>query len=539
MSASRERKKREELGKNAPAVQQPAAKKKISEGAVFAIVMLLIVACFVGFVIGRGIWARNQTVLTVGEHEVSVKEFNYFFNSIANQYLTYASYFGSSYGVTTETPLDQTQITSGHVTFLQMMSMYGYLSLDTSSLRLSADGNSYEGTVAELLADNAKSQIISCYVTYDEAEKNGYELEENCYAEIDTEIEDLRAHGKDNYGWNLKKTIRNTFGSGCTEKGYYDYMVLTHTASHYMEALKYSDGEIEARYNEGTQEFDVAAFYYYTVSPSDFLEADEEGNMPEATDAEKEQAKAAAEAMEQEFVLDDEEKSVSLMVDYNFDSVESLCGEDAANWIFGDATADAVKLFNNEDTYYVLKFLNRDDYDMANVMQIFIADDAETETTEEEHEHEEGEEHDHEETTESATPAADKLADIENTLAADASVESFKALAEKYVEEGSEIEVENLTRNSLNNVSDESCIWAMEAGRAVGDYAKFEVSGGTLYVMITGYGESYIHAVVNQTMASEWLENACKAAEEICGYDAKAAMRGNVGLAMSQQDLGV
>ena len=538
MSASRERKKREELGKNTPAVQQPVQKKKISEGVIFAVVMLLIVACFVGFIFGRGIWARNQTVLTVGEHKVSVKEFNYFFNSIANQYLTYASYFGANSGVTTETPLDQTPVTSAHVTFLQMMNMYGYLSLDTSSLRLTADGNGYEGTVAELLADNAKSQIISCYVTYDEAQKNGYELEENCYAEIDTEIENLKAHGKDNYGWNLKKTIRNTFGDGCTEQGYYDYMVLTHTASHYMESLKYTDEEIEARYNEGTQEFDVAAFYYYTVSPSDFLEADEEGNMPEATDVEKDKAKLFAENMEKEFTLDDEEKSVSLKVDYTFEGVKSLCGEDAANWIFGEAAADEVKLFNNEDTYYVLKFLNRDDYDMANVMQIFIPADAET--TEEEHEHEEGEEHDHEaEATEPAVPAADKLADIDNTLTSDASVESFKALAEKYAEEGAEIEVLNLTRSGLNNVSDESCIWAMEAGRAVGDYAKFEVSGGTLYVMITGYGESYIHATVNQTMASEWLEDACKAATEVCGYDVKAAMRGNVGLAMSQQNLGV
>ena len=535
MSASRERKKRVELEQNAPAIQKPAEKKKISEGVIFAVVMLLIVACMIGFVIGRGIWARNQTVLTVGEHEVSVKEFNYFYNSIANQYLTYASYFGSSYGVTTETALDKTPVTSGHVTFLQMMSMYGYLSLDTSSLRLAADG-SYEGTVAELLADNAKTQIISCYVTYDDAVKTGYELEDTCYDEIDAEIEELKAHGKDNYGWNLNKTIRNTFGSGCTKQSYYDYMVLTHTASHYVETLEYSNEEIDARYNENTQEFDVAAFYYYTVSPSDFLEADEEGNMPEATDAEKEKAKVSAEAMEKEFVLDDEEKSVSLKVDYTFDGVKNLCGEDAANWIFGEAAADAVKLFNNEDTYYVLKFLNRDDYDLANVIQIYVPADAEA-TEEEEHDHEEGEEH--EESSEPATPAADKLADIDNTLAAGASVDSFKALAEKYAEEGAEIEVEKLTRSSLLSVSEESCLWAMEAGRAVGDYAKFEVSGGTLYVMITGYGNSFVHASVNQTLASEWLENACAAATEICGYNVKAAMRGNVGLAMSQQDLGV
>lgn len=532
MSASRERKKRMGMEQNAPAVRQPVEKKKISEGLIFAVVMLLIVACMIGFVIGRGIWARNQTVLTVGEHKVSVKEFNYFYNSIANQYLTYASYFGSSYGVTTETALDKTPISSGHVTFLQMMSMYGYLSLDTSSLRLAEDG-SYEGTVAELLADNAKNQIISCYVTYDEAEKNGYELEESCYDEIDVEIEELKAHGKDNYGWSLNKTVRNTFGSGCTKQGYYDYMVLTHTASHYMEAIEYTDEEIEARYNEGTQEFDVAAFYYYTVSASDFVETDEEGNTPEATDAEKEKAKVSAEAMEKDFVMDDEEKTVNMIVDYTFDGVKNLCGEDAANWVFGEATADAVKLFNNEDTYYVLKFLNRDDYDLANVMQIYVPADAEE--TEEDHEHEEGEEHDHEETAEDVTPAADKLADIDNTLAADASVESFKALAEKYAEEGAEIEVEKLTRSSLLNVSEDSCLWAMEAGRAVGDYAKFEVSGGTLYVMITGYGNSFVNASVNQSLASEWLENACKAAMEVCGYDVKAAMRGNVGLAMSQQ----
>ncbi len=519
MSASRERKKRIEQEQNSVAAQQPVQKKKISEGLIFAVVILLIVVALLGFVLGRGIWQRNQTVLTVGEHEVSVKEFNYFYHSIANNYLTYASYFGTSYGVDASIPLDQQVVTTDHVNFLTMLSMYGYLTIDTSYLNdhsIVADG-AYDVTMAQLFADCAKTQALSCYVTYDDAVANGYELDAECLAEIDAEMESMKQQGKETYGWSLNKTIKNTFGEGCNKDSYYDYLVLTHTATHYVKSLSYSDAEIEARYNESAEDFDIATFYYYTVSAKDFVEADEEGNRPDPTELEEEKAKTAAEAMEQNFDLEDEEKTVTLITDYTHEYVKDLCGEDAAAWIFDEATAkDAVKLFEVEGTYYVLKLLDKSDYDLVNVLQIYIPKDAEGV-----------------ELAEGELSAADKVAAVAAGLESDASEDNFRALAAEHSDESAEVQVEELTRGSLSGVSEESCLWAMEAGRAVGDYAQFEVSGGTIFLLVTGFGDSYVEAAVSSVLASEWLEAAVETAELVCGYNEKVAMYGNVGLAIS------
>ncbi len=510
MSASRERKKRVSVEQAAPVQQNNQQKKKLSEGWIFAIVMVLIVAALFAFVLGRGIWKRNQVVLTVGEHEVSVTEFNYFFNSVANSYLTYASYFGSSYGVDPSVPLDQDMVSSSHVSFLNAMAEYGYLSLDTGYLEgHSTGGAGYDVTMAQLLADIAKTQILSCYTTYDVAEENGYELDADCYEEIDAEIENLKSSGKEQ-GWSLSKTIKNTFGDGCTKDGYYDYLVLTHTASHYLESLDYSAEEVSVRYEESPEDFDVAAFYYYTTKAADYVVEAEDGTTPEATEAEEAKAKEAAEAMEKDFLLDSEEKTVTFQPDYTAEAVKELFGEEAATWMFDEATAmDSVKLFVNEEVYYVIKLVNRDDYALTNIHQIFVG----------------------KESTVSELTGAERLTAIDAALESDASEANFKALAEKYTEADTEITVENLTRSSLRNVSTDACTWAM--GASAGDYEKFEVSGGTLYLMVSGQSEkTFRHLSVSSILASEWLEAATEAAEADCGYNETVAMYGNVSLAM-------
>ncbi len=511
MSASRERKKRMSAEQAAPVQQSKQQKKKLSEGWIFAIVMVLIVAALFAFVFGRGIWKRSQTVLTVGEHEVSVKEFNYFFNNVANNYLTYASYFGSGYGVDSTVPLDQDMVTSSHVSFLNAMANYGYLTLDTGYLENhSTGGDGYDVTVAQLLADVAKDQILSCYITYDEAAANNYELDADCLEEIEEEIESLKASGKEQ-GWSLSKTIKNTFGEGCTAAGYRDYLELTHTASHYLESLDYTAEEVAARYEESPEEFDVAAFYYYSTTASDYVVTDEEGNTPDPSQAEEVKAKNNAEAMEQIFLMNSEEKPVTFLADYTAEAAEALFGEEAAAWMFDETTAmDSVKLFKNNDTYYVIKMVTREDYSLVNIHQIFVSAG----------------------TTVNELSGADRVAAIDAALQSDGSEANFKALAEKYTETGTEITVEDLSRSSLLNVSSDACLWAMDAQAGV--YEKFEVSGGTLYLMLAGQSEkTQRHLTINSILASEWLEEATEAAAALCGYDEKAAMYGNVSLAMS------
>lgn len=516
MSASRERKKRVEMEQQLTAAPQQAKKKsRLSEGWIFAIVVVLIVAALFAFVLGRGVYQRNRTVLTVGEHDVSVKEFNYFYSSIANNYLTYATYFGTYYSVDASVPMDEAYVTDSHLTLLSLISTYdSSFAVDTDYLEgHTAEDGVYDVTLAQLFANTAKQQAISCYLVYDEAVANGFTLDDDCKAEIDESIQSLKDNYKEQYGWSLSATIRNLYGDGCNKSNYRDYLELTHTASHYLEQKTFSDAEIAARYEEEPETFNVASFWCYQVCADDFVEADEDGNKADPTDAEEAKAKAAAEEMEKNFVTDDADKTVTMITDRTSSTVTSSYSEEIAAWVFDETTeVGSVKMFEKDGEYYVIQLLSNADYQLPEMLQIYVPNDAEDA-----------------ELAEGELSAEDKLAAINAGLESDASEASFRNLAEKYTSEGADIEISNMNYYSLSSTSKEACLWIMEGAQA-GSYKSFEISSGTIYLFITNYSKTYTSASVNNTLAAEWLEESVAATELVCNYSEEAAMCGHVGL---------
>ena len=107
MSASRERKKRMVESEQAAPQQAKKTKKKLSEGWIFAIIVILIPVIVFGVIFGVQASWRNATVVSVGDHKVSTTEFNYFYRGALNSiYSTYGSYI-SLLGIDTSTPLDE------------------------------------------------------------------------------------------------------------------------------------------------------------------------------------------------------------------------------------------------------------------------------------------------------------------------------------------------------------------------------------------------------------------------------------------------
>ena len=118
MSASRERKERA----NNKVVAQPVKKqetKKVSEGLILAISVVAILVAVFGTVLGIRFYQRNQVVMTVGDKEVTVREFNYFYNQTASNFGNYASYLGID---TTKSVDDQT-VGSENVSMMSMLGM--------------------------------------------------------------------------------------------------------------------------------------------------------------------------------------------------------------------------------------------------------------------------------------------------------------------------------------------------------------------------------------------------------------------------------
>ena len=280
MSASSSRKKRQEQAK-LPVAETKKQKKKLSQGWIFGICICLIVALMVGGILIYRTVRNNRTVLTVGDHKVSVKEFNYFYNSAANNLSAYASYFG----IETGKALDEQYITSNGATYLNM---FGFNTEVLTGKEPVEDV--YDVTWAQLVASIAKDNAVSAYTIYNAAMADeNFEIDEHLQHEIDEQMDVLKGYADTN-GESVNSLIKRVFGSGCNESGYRHYLEVVNVAGHY-SGLSYSDEEIAARFEKEPEKFTVATYYLYSVTAASFEEevtepTDEEGTVTEPTDEE-------------------------------------------------------------------------------------------------------------------------------------------------------------------------------------------------------------------------------------------------------------
>lgn len=497
MSASRERKKRM-TQEQAPVQQTGKKKKKISDGAILAICIVLVLAIvFGGIAIYRGYWT-DAVVVTVGEHEITTGEFSIYYGAQVSAVSQYASYFG----IDTTTALDKQTISESG---LSMMQLFSY---DTT------DVVAGETTWAQFFARSAMKTVAAYYGVYIEAQKAGFTLDEDALAEIDEVVASMEAMATMYQFSSLEAYLQAQYGKDCDEAAYRRYAEVNQYYYYYADEVRsnYTEDELKAHYDETPEDFDFATFYLFSATAKDFLDEGEE----ELTEKHLTDAKVAAEAMVAEFDMENED--VTLWADYTRANLESSVNEEAAEWIFAEAAADEVKLFEKtvtdettgEETvtWYVLKMVSREDYDTANVLSIFVAD---------EEAEEEGAE---------ATEGA-KAQTIRDAMAEDASEESFRDLLS--YSDYDTTEYTNADRSDFAGY-DEIYAWMFGETRAEGDYQEFAVDGGVYFFFFTGYGEPKQESALRTAMQTEWATSVVEAAQESCIYDEKAAMHAFVGI---------
>ena len=348
MSASRERKKRMVESEQAAPQQAKKTKKKLSEGWIFAIIVILIPVIVFGVIFGVQASWRNATVVSVGDHKVSTTEFNYFYRGALNSiYSTYGSYI-SLLGIDTSTPLDEQSY---------------------------AGSDEYD-TWADFLADSAKTSAVDAYTVYDKAVEAGFSLSDDDKASIDNEINTLKTYAGV-YSMDLDEYIEAMFGKGCNEKNYRHYLEVSKLHDAYIESLTYTEDERNARYEQDTTEFDTVTYYSYAVKASDFeTKSDSSTDSTEATTSTEPSeeaiaaAREAANAMVSDFKTDDE--NVSVMTERSKSEVTSSISEDAANWLYTEAKPGEAKLFEKDNTFYVLQLtsINDNNYQTVNALQL-------------------------------------------------------------------------------------------------------------------------------------------------------------------------
>lgn len=504
MSASRERKKRMQEGNlSASAAPEKKTKKKLSEGWLLAISVVLIVAVVFAGIFGFRAYQRNRTVLTVGSHEVKVPEFNFFYNNTVGSFKNYATYVG----IDTATALDKQNVTTTAVTYLPI---FGVDTTYLSAYQANENGVYEDVTWAQLLASATKDVIVQTYAIYNEAVAAGFALDADDLEEIDSEMAGIESVAVAQ-GETADELFARVFGNGCDAEGYRNYMIVVHTASHYPETLEYTDEQLAARYEESKENFDVVSFYLYTANASDYAAKNEDGTTADPTEEDTAKAKAAAESFANDFRAKND--AVTVCADYTKDSVTNAYGEEAAAWLFDTASLDGenVKLFEKDNTFYVIKLAAKGDYQSYNALELFIENDGE--------DLEEGE-----------MTAERKIAAISASMKKNHTEENMKAMIAEYGE-GSNGVVDNMMRNSMASVDKSVFAWGLEPHKA-GDFTSFITENGTMFLYITGEGKTRQTVSVSNTLSSEWMENITKTAEESCNYDEDAALAGNVGLVL-------
>ncbi len=527
MSASRERKERANKIVAQPVKQE---KKKVSEGLILAISVILVLVAVFGTILCIRTTQMNQTVMTVGEKEVKVREFNYFFSQAANNFGSYASYLG----IDTTSPIDKQTVNS------ESVSMMGLLGMDTEILDgYKQEDGSYDITWAGYFAEVAKESAAQTYALYQAAEDAGFKVSEEVSTSITNELLNVDLYAQI-YGMSSDKFIEAQYGDGCNRENYEEYLTASYTATEYASNYVYSDAEIDAKYRSAVEDYDVATYMLYSANAEEFEETEEteETEATESTETTETTeetpvseeaiaaAKAAAEAMVENF--DETDSSVNLYADHVKSSVQTYINEEAATWIFETAQAGDVKYFEDTENniYYAVKLITNDvNYQTFNSLMIYIADDAEDTETTEDHEG-----HDHEEGEESETlTAEEKLEAVKSGLASDASEENFRALASEYSGETS-VDLEDVSYGYINgNISSDALVWFM-GDRKVGDYEIFEMSGAKVVLYYNGLSETYRKLSVNSALVNEMVEALSEEAVASCNFDMEAAMNGSVSL---------
>ena len=255
--------------------EQAEAKKLKTYSTIFVVVIALMV-CFAVYtavsntVEHSGIFERNTTALTVGEHKISNAELNYYFiDSVNNFYSNYGSY-AAMFGLDVTKPLDEQTV--------------------------SEDGTTW----ADDFLDSAIESIKSVYALNDAAKAAGYELSEAEVSYINSQITNMNSYAL-LYGYpDFDDYLKALYGNGANEEGFRNYVTMSTLASsyqsHYAETLTYEDADLRAKEAENFAAFSSFSYNSYYLAASKFLEGGttaEDGTVT-YSDEENEAARAAA-----------------------------------------------------------------------------------------------------------------------------------------------------------------------------------------------------------------------------------------------------
>ena len=348
--------------------------KKLKLYTTIAVVVLAVLVLFAGTyavfqgIANSGIRERNTVAMTIGEHQISNAELNYYYiDAVNNFYQNYGSY-AALLGMDISKPLDEQEVSEGI-------------------------------TWADDFMASATQNAVSIYALADEAKANGFTLTEEDLASVDSSMDMLEFYAIYSYGYtDLETYLKAMYGSGATIESFRAYYEMSLLAQNYeisySDNLTYTADDLAAAQAEDYNLYSSYSYntYYQSVSAFQPEEANEEqialaqkmaesevNKLAEGTYASIEEFDAAISAM------DINKDSTTASYGYD-DVVSSSISATYAEWVTdssreaGDMTVIANTTTDSEGNetvsgYYVVYFVgsNNNEFALANVRHILVA----------------------------------------------------------------------------------------------------------------------------------------------------------------------
>ena len=283
MSASNQKKIRQqerEAYKSERERQEALEAKKLRKQTIaFVLVIAMCLSIFLGSLLVspiKNVLFKNTIAVTVGDHDLTAVDVNYFYIDAINNYLNQYYYY-----------------------------IYlGYIKLDMST---PLDKQVVDTKTGETWADSflsmADENIKSTYGLYDLAMKADHKLTAEEQEDLNGLEASLKENAKTNKFKSVKEMLQSSYGNGATLESYLAYYeICTYANSYYTaykDALEYDDATLREFEGEEGYKYNSYTFAHYLINVSDFLPTigKDEKHTEEQTKAAEKAAKELADRL--------------------------------------------------------------------------------------------------------------------------------------------------------------------------------------------------------------------------------------------------
>ncbi len=484
MSASKQKKVRSDLRadgldrKSEEELKAEASSRRFRRNAIITVVVVVLVFA-AALVVNSNLFYTGTTAITVGGTEYTAAEFNFYFRSAYNAFCNENEQY-LSYILDTSAPLDE-QVYSG--------------------------GTDGETTWADFFTEQAKAQMSQVTALYDQAVANGYTISQEGKDGIESSISYYELYAgyqnmtPDGY-------MAALFGKGMTQDLYRQCMTKYVTATEYgqsvMESYSYSDEQLDARYAEIADDYDVITFHSYFVSNSrdEYSEMDDEAKAAASHDAAEELAASDSFTTFSDKVYELLNEEARESYEPGESTLNTMSGgniasyyPDCADWLRDPARIEGDSTVVDTGTgSYAVMYVSRNDnqYNLVNVRHILIRAEAD----------ENGEY-----TAEALEAAHKRVEEIEAEWKQNPTEDNFAALAGQYSEDtGSNTNgglYENVAEGQMVEEFNDFCFGGRQPGDTAIVHGESANYNGYHLIYFVGEGPVYADYIAENVMRNE------------------------------------